>query len=797
MKNYLYKGLSCIVVVVYILYCIETSRAADSLAISQSLSAEDYIVSAQAEFRLGFFSPNDSGKVYVGIWYNTIPKQTVVWIANRDSPLNDMNGVLRIGDDGNLILVDGTEATVWSTGVPNLSSKATVVQLLDSGNLVLKERNGGGSFIWQSFEHPSDALLAGMKLGYDQRTGLNLSLTSWKSFDDPSSGDYTFGISSEGLPQAVTWKHSSKKFRSGPWNGKDFGGLIFEEFPFTPVATVNSESAYFGFSLNNTSHLVMAKLTSIGEFQFLRWDYTRSDWLDLQTVPRDYCGSYRYCGVNAICKTGVSRPCSCFVGHTPRNAQQWDTRIWDSGCVRKYPLNCPKGERFIAVEGVKMPDLLQIMVDTNQAGDKCETKCLNNCSCTAYAATRVQGGNGCLFWFGNLIDTRKLDVQTDFKLYIRITAADLDIGYVDSDKNNNRRMIIITVTTISAFLLLLGAAFIVWKRKSHQEATQQGSQVTDAENFEIPCFDLPTIAKATQNFSDVNKIGEGGFGPVYKGVLSNGQEVAIKRLSGDSFQGHRECKTEITLIGKLQHRNLVRILGYCIEGEERILIYEYMPNGSLDCCLFGDTEHDKMHLLVWRNRFSIIVGIARGLLYLHRDSRLRIIHRDLKASNVLLDFEMNPKISDFGMARAFAEKQFTVMTRMIAGTYGYMAPEYALRGMFSMKSDVFSFGVLVLEIVSGQRNSHFLHPEHNLSLLGHAWNLWVEGSALELIDPRMEDSFSSSDVLRCIQVGLLCVQKHSDERPTMSSVLMMLDSEFTVLPQPNRPGFSTEILSDC
>ncbi|XP_059639439.1 G-type lectin S-receptor-like serine/threonine-protein kinase SD1-1 [Cornus florida] len=321
------------------------------------------------------------------------------------------------------------------------------------------------------------------------------------------------------------------------------------------------------------------------------------------------------------------------------------------------------------------------------------------------------------------------------------------------------------------------------------ESTRLEIHTNYEESLELPKFNMVTIAEATNNFSHSNKIGEGGFGPVYKGKLSDGLEIAVKRLSESSRQGLNEFKNEVMLIAKLQHRNLVRLLGCCIQGEERLLIYEYMPNGSLDSLIFGNS---RINFFVWRRRFDIIVGIARGILYLHRDSRLRIIHRDLKASNVLLDSEMNPKISDFGMARAFGADQQLAKTKMVVGTYGYMSPEYTIDGIFSIKSDVFSFGVLVLEIVSGKRNRQFNHPNHGLNLLGHAWKLWSEGKAFGVIDPVMEDSFPMSEVLRCIQVGLLCVQRCPEDRPTMSSVLLMLDNESAMLPQPKQPGFYTE-----
>ncbi|XP_061983622.1 cysteine-rich receptor-like protein kinase 15 isoform X2 [Populus nigra] len=304
---------------------------------------------------------------------------------------------------------------------------------------------------------------------------------------------------------------------------------------------------------------------------------------------------------------------------------------------------------------------------------------------------------------------------------------------------------------------------------------------------DLPLIRLDVIHEATKQFSDENKLGQGGFGPVYRGTLEDGKEVAVKRLSRTSGQGQREFLNEVVLIARLQHRNLVRLLGCCLEKNEKLLIYEYMPNKSLDVILFGSSNGV---LLDWQRRLSIINGIARGLLYLHEDSRLRIIHRDLKASNILLDYEMNPKISDFGMARIFGGNQSEANTNRIVGTYGYMAPEYAMAGLFSVKSDVFSFGVLLLEIISGKKNIGFHLSEEGESLLTFAWKLWSDGQGLELTDPMLEKSGVATEVLRCIHIGLLCVQEDPADRPAMSSVLHMLASDTIALPIPKQPGFS-------
>ncbi|KAJ1278522.1 hypothetical protein BS78_04G086100, partial [Paspalum vaginatum] len=332
-----------------------------------------------------------------------------------------------------------------------------------------------------------------------------------------------------------------------------------------------------------------------------------------------------------------------------------------------------------------------------------------------------------------------------------------------------RRTVKIVFPVLASFLLTCISLMICVfkfkgtgnKQKRPKHKTLVLKELNTSEGFEFQVVSLKDIIAVTNNFHKSFMIGQGGFGKVYKAQLDS-REVGSKRLCGDSEQGIADFKNEIILIAKLQHRNLVSFLGCCIEGEEKLLIFEYMANKSLDALIFSSTRTMKLD---WPTRFNIIKGIAKGLLYLHQDSRLKVVHRDLKASNVLLDEEMRPKIADFGMARMFGDNQHNANTKRVVGTYGYMALEYALRGIFSVKSDVYSFGILTLEM---------------------AWNLWKEGKINDLVDSSIRDSCIPHEAL-FIHIGLLCVQDNPNDRPLMSSVLFSLENGNITLPVPNKP----------
>ncbi|KAK2980730.1 LOW QUALITY PROTEIN: hypothetical protein RJ640_011710 [Escallonia rubra] len=547
---------------------------------------------------MGFFSPGISKNRYLGIWYKeTLPVRTVVWVANRKTPLTDISGELKlISNPEILVLANGSGNIIWSTNTSRpAQGPVLVAQLLDSGNLVVRDvQTDDGNFLWQSFDYPSDTLLPGMKLGKDFETGLERYLSTWKSNDDPSPGDFTYHCEPRGYPQLVMRKGSVEQYRTGPWNGVRFSGVpnLRPNAIFKYRLVFNDKEAYYSYDLLNGSVISRLMLSQTGVVQRWTRPIGRSQvWVIYLTTPIDNCDTYALCGAYGTCNIGDSPQCRCLNKFAPKYSDAWADTNWSDGCVRKTPLACYNNgsDGFLKYSNVKLPDTRNSTFNVSMSLDECKKACSNNCSCMAYANLDIRdGGSGCLLWFGDLVDIR----------------------------------------------------------------------------------DFPE-------------------GAGQDGVLEGGRQIAVKRLSKTSRQGPVEFKNELICIAKLQHRNLVKLLGCCIQGEEKMLIYEYMPNKSLDSFIFDEM---RSMFLDWPKRFHIINGIARGLLYLHQDSRLRIIHRDLKASNILLDSNMDPKISDFGLARCFAESETGANTNRVVGTYGYMSPEYAVDGLFSVKSDLWCDG---------------------------------------------------------------------------------------------------------
>ncbi|KAJ4967607.1 hypothetical protein NE237_019456 [Protea cynaroides] len=822
------------------------STAKDTISLQEIIRDGETIISSGEKFEFGFFTPDGAtpNKRYAGIWYHKLSSnstRTVVWVANREKPVMNSRGCITIKEDGSLQILDEKGTMCWSTRIPptdlpptRIPPMNTSAKLLDSGNLILSGENDNLEPIWQSFLEESNTFLPGMEMDTSK------VLRSWTSEHDPAPGKFMFKLDED--------DHSRYEIRNGSaiyWRSTSFiNGLPnSNEIPprlayllsnisstsknhikrnQTKILNPGNYSQPYLVDFNNTRLVIHPS----GQIMFYNWSSEIKGWQPSWFEPSDNCSIYNICGAYGICNSSSTPVCRCLEGFKPKFMDDWNSGQFSEGCMRTQ--GC-KDNKFLGLKVIKVENLTTIFGAANTI-DGCREECLSKCTCNGFyletdPAARLDMGNAtCRIWMDEDLKDLQEDVAIQSQLIcVRVANSDLHaLGPSPALQNekppspsqNEKPSSSILVVTIAIGVIIFSCAVVCMiyarrrrlaKRKAYRESIQESSTAQldrdeknasslidpsklgeDQKGIDVPFFPFESVVAATENFSDTNKLGQGGFGPVYKGRLQGGQEIAVKRLSRSSVQGMDEFKNEVLLIAKLQHRNLVRLLGYTIKGDEKMLLYEYMPNKSLDSFIF---DQSRCLLVNWEMRFNIIMGISRGLLYLHQDSRLRIIHRDLKTSNILLDEDMNPKISDFGIARIVGGNQTEASTNRVVGTYGYMSPEYALDGFFSVKSDVFSFGVVLLEIISGKKNTGFYQSEHSLSLLGYAWELWKENKVLDFVDKSLHESCNVFEVSKCINVGLLCVQEDADDRPTMSNVIFLLRSDTATPPTPNQPAY--------
>ncbi|KAH0651714.1 hypothetical protein KY284_031626 [Solanum tuberosum] len=716
------------------------SLRGDTITANESISSGQTIISSGGNFELGFFRPGNSRSYYLGIWQPGASRWT--WKLNLDSTHQH----------------------------PYYFGKVLTTQ---------------------------HTLLPGAKLGYDKRTQRKHVLASWKNLSDPAPGLYSVEIDPKHAQVVIKWNRTTEYWASGSWDGQMFSAVPEMRFSYIYDCryTDNENESYFTYSLYNSTITSRFFVDVSGQFKQQTWFDGNIDWNLFWSQPREFCEVYAKCGAFGVCDES-NATCNCLSGFKPSDRE-------NGGCLRDQKVQCnaiTKDKDSLWISSImRVPASQDINITVGEAS-QCRSACFSNCSCTAYT---YDGSGTCSIWTGELFNLQQLSKnETERTIFVRRGSP---LAQTKAKKSMKLKALLSSITALM-FLIISSFSYIYYRRrmakradrskgtqgahKSHWHKAEGEAKVLMNENsdevIDVPYFHLETILAATDNFSNANKLGQGGFGPVYKGIFPGEKEIAVKRLSSHSGQGMDEFKNEVTLIAKLQHRNLVRLLGYCINATEQILLYEYMPNKSLDTFIF---DGKLCKLLDWKKRYDIILGIGRGLAYLHHDSRLRIIHRDLKTSNILLDEEMNPKIADFGLARIVEGKRTEAKTKKIVGTYGYMSPEYASDGLFSIKSDVFSFGVVILEIISGRKNTGFYQSEEALNLLGYAWRMWIEERAIQLTEKSLLESCNRSEVMKCINVALLCVQEDSNDRPKMSDVIVMLVGEGLSLQRPNRPAF--------
>uniref|UniRef100_A0ACD5XYP7 Uncharacterized protein n=1 Tax=Avena sativa TaxID=4498 RepID=A0ACD5XYP7_AVESA len=641
-------SLTCFIAAMIILF-VPHITSNDRLVPGKPLSLGNTIISDGGAFALGFFNLSNStpAKLYLGIWYNNIPELTVVWLANRETPATNTTSstpMLSLTNTSNLVISngDGEGDVLWTTttnmAADGLGLPATpTAVLLNSGNLIIRYSNG--STFWQSFDHPTDTFLPGMKLLLKYKThNMDERLVSWKGPSDPSRGRFSYGSNPDAPLQMFLWEGERLVARGSPWTGIPVTSLR-QHIPSWPanvsdiiiyrVFVEHDEEIYVSYSLPDGTPHTRFVLAYSGEYQLQSWSINSLSWTVLWKWPSTECSHYGYCGPYGYCDETASPvpTCKCLDGFEPTNFEEWTGGRFLAGCRRKEQLHeC--GGNFLALPGMKPPDKFSLVGGGRSTFEECATECNRNCSCVGYLYGNPSSGRSdedvtpCFSWVGDLVDTGKLGVEAGGEtLYLRLAGIDAEGKRIKSN------VVRIVLPVLGSGVLVLICISIAWLK---------------------------------------------------------------------------------------------------LKDSSRKL------------------------LLDWAKRFSIIKGVAKGLLYLHEDSRFTIIHRDLKAGNVLLDAYMKPKIADFGMARIFNDNQENANTQRVVGTYGYMAPEYAMEGMFSTKSDVYSFGVLLLEVVTGIR--------------------------------------TNSDI-RKMGFPSLTVYENPDDRPLMSSVVLILENGSSSLPAPKQPAY--------
>ncbi|XP_044956046.1 G-type lectin S-receptor-like serine/threonine-protein kinase At2g19130 [Hordeum vulgare subsp. vulgare] len=763
--------------------CIQASSAAtNTILAGQALVVNDKLVSKNNRYALGFFQTSSSKSSqdtnwYLGIWFNTVPTVTSAWVANRDKPIKNIASMeLTVSQDGNLVILNrSTKSIIWSTKV-NITRNSTTAVLLSNGNLILTNSSNSSEVFWQSFDHPTDTIFPGAKLGWDKVIGLNRRLVSSKNSISPASGAYCTELDPTGASQfwLAPVNSTVPYWSSGAWNGIYFTSIpeMAAKSTFSSRFVSNNQETYYSYNLEDEDMIARIVLDVSGRSKVFIWLEGSQEWTMVYAQPKAQCDVNAICGPFTICDDNALQYCNCMEGFTITSAEDWELEDRTGGCSRNTPLDCISNksttrttDKFYSVQCVKFPQSAT-KVEAAASTGECARGCLNNCSCIAYSFH----DGGCSIWHNELLNIRQLQCggttnSNEETLYLRLSAKDFQ-----RLEDNKKRIVIgvavgagISALALFALILLL----LFWRNKRKNSGRRlHGVQGCNG----IIAFRYNDLKCATNKFKD--RLGGGSFGSVFKGLIDDSTAIAVKRLDG-AYQGEKEFRAEVSSIGAIQHINLVKLVGFCCDGSKRLLVYEHMPNRSLDVHLFRNNST----ILSWTIRYQIALGVARGLAYLHESCRDCIIHCDIKPENILLDTLFVPKIADFGMAKLFRRDYSRVLTT-IRGTIGYLAPEWITGVAITPKVDVYSYGMMVLEIISGKRNSCApCSSGGNLDIFFpvHAAHKLLEGDVGSLVDHMLHGDVNLDEAELACKVACWCIQDNELDRPTMGHVVQILE----------------------
>ncbi|KAK3419200.1 hypothetical protein EUGRSUZ_H04929 [Eucalyptus grandis] len=741
------------------LFILANSQGQKNISLTDTLTptSKSSWLSPSGVFAFGFYQRGNG--YYVGIYLPGTPNKTVVWTCNRDDPPLPSNSTLRFDGSGKIVL---SSAQAPETYVATPSGTTASATMLDSGNFVLY--NSNQEVIWQSFDTPTDTILGGQRLPAKQE--LQRELHSSASVTDPSTGLFLAIMQLDGVlalyPNGKPFTPEYGYWDSGtPNNGQDVtlhlendGFLYLLKPPGIYLANFTSQG------LPKEDMIYLARIDPDGIFRLYSYNITRND-----DFPIGLCGLNGFCVNN-----GQDYACQCLPGFVPvedgNGAAGCNSTITAESCK-----NAAASYDMQLVRTIWKDATYSAL--TSLTRDGCLEECRQDCNCEAvtYNASQSCNKQNLPLTFGGR------DSDGNSQLYVKVGhAGPQDGGRNGSEQKHTRRDILIAVGSLIAFAIVMLAVSVIIVHRNRfwvYERSPKEGFLTTIEDVAPTSYTFEDLKKVTGNFSE--EIGRGAFGTVYKGTLMKNEHsskaVAVKKLKEISSDGEREFLAEVKTIGKTHHRNLVRLLGYCHDGENRLLVYEYMSNGSLADVLFK-AEHQAS----WDVKMRIAQNVARGLLYLHEECETQIIHCDIKPQNILIDDNMQAKIADFGLSKLLKPDQSNTTT-MIRGTRGYVAPEWHKQLPVTVKADTYSFGVVLLEIICGRRCVDSSLPEEEAVLEDWVYHCFQAGELDKIVHYQTIDQ---KQLERMVKVALLCIQEEPALRPSMRKVLLMLEGTVDV-----------------
>jgi hypothetical protein len=717
-----------------------------------------------------FIVNTDSG---AGMTMPTTGIPQVVWSANRARPVRE-NATLELTYDGNLVLRDADGSLVWSSGSSGRSVGG--MEITEIGNLVLSDPNN--ATVWQSFGHPTDALVPGQTLLEGMKIVANTSATNWTE-----NQLYMMTVLPDGLfayvgstPPQPYYSISVSKNKTG----NDPTKVTFTNGTLSVSVQSDQPNSVTYIPLPAARSTQYMRLESDGHLRLYEWSDAETKWAVVSDViklfPRD-CAFPTVCGEYGLCTGGQ---CACPLQNNSSSSyfKPVDQRKPNLGCAPLTPISCLEiqDHQLLTLADVSYFDTSHTVVNATN-GEDCKQACLKNCSCSAVMFQYSHNdSDGTCLWVTKVFSLQPIDpdiVHYNSSAYLKV-----QLSPSRSDSNANKRkekkvMLGATLGAIAGFVLLVIAVTLflyVRRKRKHQELDEE------LDFDQLPGmtmrYSFENLKECTGDFR--KKLGEGGFGTVFEGKIGE-ERVAVKRLEG-ARQGKKEFFAEVETIGSIEHINLVRLIGFCAEKSERLLVYEYMPRGSLDRWIYY--RHNNAPL-DWCTRYRIILDIAKGLCYLHEECRRIIAHLDIKPQNILLDDNFNAKVADFGLSKLIDRDQSKVMT-MMRVTPGYLAPEW-LTSQITEKVDVYSFGVVVMEVVCGRKNIDISLPEESVQLIKLLREKAQNDQLIELIDKHSDDmALHQDEAVQMMKLAMWCLQNESSRRPSMSSVVKVLEGSLSI-----------------